>query len=126
MESGKSFAAIASAIEDYYLGMIEADEARLRRAMHPRCFCIGHYEGRLEWDDRELFIAGVKAAFPGKDALRPRCCVLAIDVTGDTAVARVENDYIGQRFIDYLTLLRGGDAWVITNKAFVHHGPALD
>ena len=41
-----------------------------------------------------------------------------IDVTDDTAVARVENDWAGMRFDDTLTLLNHGGAWVIVSKLF--------
>ena len=112
---------IDAVVRDYLDGMVFADEARLHAALHPRFCCIGNFEGGLEWDSRDAFIAGVKAnAAPPADG-RYYSRVLSTDVTGDTAAVKVENDYLGMRFTDYLTLLRLDGGWVIVNKVFHHH-----
>ena len=106
---------------DYLDGMVFADEARLHAALHPGFCCIGNFEGGLEWDSRDAFIAGVTAnAAPPEDG-RYYSRVLSTDVTGDMAAVKVENDYLGMRFTDYLTLLRVDGRWMIVNKVFHHH-----
>ena len=44
--------------------------------------------------------------------------VLSIDVAGRTAVARVKDVYMGQTFIDSLSLVRDGASWKIYNKLY--------
>lgn len=115
-------ARIAAVVQDYLDGMTFADESKLMTALHPRWSCIGMFRGRLEWDSREAFIEFVKenAAPPADGQYYHR--ILATDVTGDTATVKVEDDYLGLRFTDYLTLMRLDGDWVIVNKAFHLHG----
>ena len=42
----------------------------------------------------------------------------ALDVTGDTAVAKIILDYPAVRFTDYMALSRIDGRWVIVNKMF--------
>lgn len=44
------------------------------------------------------------------------------DVTGDTAVAKVELDYPSALMTDYFTLHKIGNAWKIVHKSF-HRRP---
>lgn len=113
---------IRAVVADYLDGMMFADEQKLRRAFHPDAKSIGHDRGRLEWDSIDRFVADCKAAgaLPQNSEYYAR--ILSIDVTGDMAVVKLEDDYLGSRFTDYLTLMRFGDAWLIINKAFFNHG----
>lgn len=112
---------ILATVRDYLDGMVFADEVKLRRALHPQWFCIGNFDGDVEWDSRDVFIAGAKAnAAPPKGG-KYYSEVLSVDITGDTAAVKVANDYLEMRFTDYLTLLRRDGTWVIVNKVFHHH-----
>jgi hypothetical protein len=112
---------VAAVVRDYLDDMVFADEAKLHKALHPGFFCIGNFNGGLEWDSRDAFVAGVTAnADPPADG-RYYHRILSTDVTGDAAMVKVENDYLGMRFTDYLTLLHLADGWVIVNKVFHHH-----
>lgn len=113
--------AILAVVQDYMDGMVFADSAKLTRALHPRWSCIGNFQGGLEWDSREAFIAGViaNAAPPADGAYFHE--VLSVDVTGHTAAVKVTNDYLGMRFTDYLSLLKLDGEWVVVNKVFHHH-----
>jgi hypothetical protein len=121
MTPGNELDAIRAVAIDYLEGMIYADEARLRRAFHPGSLIVGHYRGRLEFDPVDAFVAAVKAegAIPAGSAYR--AAIVAIDVTGDTAVVKVTDDYQGTSFTDYLTLLKHEGRWQIVNKAFYDH-----
>lgn len=117
-------ARIAAVVQDYLDGMVFADEAKLRAALHPNWACIGNFDGRLEWDSRDAFIESVKAvASPPADG-RYHHRTVSTDVTGDTAAVKVEADVVGLRFTDYLTLVRADGDWVIVNKVFHFHGEA--
>ncbi len=114
--------AIRQAVVDYVEGMTFGDEARLRSAFHPDAAIVGHYNGALEWQSIDQFVAevaasGVNAAGPG-----PTYEVLSIDVAGDAASAKVSNLYAGARFTDYLSLLQHDGRWTIVNKLYHQHG----
>ena len=112
-----ALAEITDVVKSYVEGMVWGDEARLRDAFHPGACCIGHFDGGLEWDDLNAFIAGVvgETARPGAEIYWQ---INGVDIVGDTAVVRVENDWAGMRFDDTLTLLNHGGRWQIVSKLF--------
>ena len=120
MSSGsEGFPEIVETVKTYIEGMTQADGEKLRRAMHPRACSIGNFEGNLEWDDREAFIAAIEAAFetPAPD---PQWRILSISAEGDVACVEVEDVYLGLEFFDILTLLRRDGEWKIAAKVFHH------
>lgn len=120
MSDAEPFNAIAEVVRLYVEGMCQGDGAKLRLAMHPRACCIGHLEGGLEWDDTETFIATVVAAVEHPDP-DPWFRIKAISVTGDIAVVRVEDYWLGVLYDDILTLLLHCGKWMIVSKAFYQH-----
>jgi hypothetical protein len=117
-------AAIEAVIVDYLEGMIYGQRDRLERAMHPQCMQAGHFNGSYEFFDRETFIASIE----GETALPPgtpyRSEIVFIDVTGDVAVVKVEDECFGTMFTDYLTLIKHENRWQIVMKAFFDHANA--
>lgn len=113
------FSDIEAVVETYVNAMTLGDATAMRRVFAERACCIGHFGGGLEWDDLDGFIAAVEAekAAPGTEVYWR---MNGIDVVGDTAVVRVENDWAGMRFDDILTLLRHEGRWVIVSKLFHH------
>jgi hypothetical protein len=108
-------------VQDYLDGMVFADAEKLTRALHPKCFCIGNFDGGLEWDSREAFIKGVLANASPPAGGTYYSEVLSVDVTGDIAAVKVADDYLVMRFTDYLSLLKLDGRWVVVNKLFHHH-----
>jgi hypothetical protein len=118
-ETLSPIAAIEAVVATYIKGMTRGDAALLKRAFHPGAEIIGHFEEGLEWDDLDAFIAVCeKAASPDAEAAFFR--IQSITVTGDTAVAQVEDDLSGMRFDDTLTLLLHDGRWQIVSKLFYH------
>lgn len=108
---------IVAVVRDYIEGMVQNDAAKLRRAMHERACEIGHYDGKLLWQDREAMIAMIEAGTSEPDAA-PHWQIHSISIDGDVAVVRVEDDWAGSNFLDVLILLRRDRKWVIISKAF--------
>ena len=68
------------------------------------------------------FVAGQPSArAKGEPA---RLDVLSLELAGDTAVARVRDDYLGLTFLDTLSFLKRDGQWRIYNKLFHVEGPA--
>lgn len=114
-------AAIREVVRDYVEGMVFADEARLRRAFHPDCKVIGHYQGDLEWMGLDDFVAAVLAGGAAEEGSQATWEIKALDVTGDSAAVQVLDDYLDMHFTDYLSLLRTDAGWVIVNKLYYLH-----
>lgn len=118
-------AAIVAVVGDYLEGMIYGQPERLERSMHPQCMQAGHYNGQYEFFDRDTFIrslANEKMLSPGSQYNSE---IISIDITGDVAVVKVEDDCFGTSFTDYLTLIKNKDRWQIVMKAFFDHANAL-
>jgi hypothetical protein len=118
---GIELAPIAAVARDYFDGMMYADEAKLRRVFHPKCLIVGHFRGRLEYDPLDAFINACKkegSIPPGTPYFAE---IVSIDVTGDTAMIKVIDDYLGSRFTDYLTMVKTEGRWLIVNKVFYVH-----
>ena len=47
-----------------------------------------------------------------------RLDILSVEISGNTASAKVRDDYLGMTFLDTLSLLKVEDEWTIYNKLF--------
>jgi Putative lumazine-binding len=119
MLDARTCADITKIVATYVEGMCQNDAEKLRHALHEKCCSIGHYEGGLEWDHREAFIAVVNAAVEVPDPA-PWYAINSILLAGDVAAVQVENIWLGMHFVDTLTLLCREDRWVIVSKVFYH------
>jgi hypothetical protein len=79
--------AITKVVTNYIEGMCQNDPDKLRSAMHPGCSIIGHFDGGLEWDTRDDFIAVVDKAVTEPDPT-PWYAIRSISVAGDVATFR--------------------------------------
>ena len=115
---------IEAVVIDYLEGMIYGQRERLERAMHPLCMQAGHFNGQYEFFDRETFIKSLE----NEELLPPgtpyHFDMVSIDMTGDVAVVKVEDDCFGTSFTDYLTLIKHQNRWQIVMKAFFDHANA--
>ncbi|MGZ4534393.1 MAG: nuclear transport factor 2 family protein [Nocardioidaceae bacterium] len=103
----------------YYDGMIAGDEKLLTSAFHPRACIVGNYEGELEWQTLEEFIAEYRQG--AEDAGPYEWRVDAVSLVGDTAEIRLGSEYAGEWFSDDLSLLRVDGTWCIVHKTWYVH-----
>jgi hypothetical protein len=113
--------AVETTVHLYVEGMTFANEAALRKAFHPRCAIIGHYENAVEWLTRDEFIAAIVAEGSAPPDTQPFMDIEAIDVEGDAASVKVTDTFAGMRFTDYLSMLKIGGRWTIVNKLYYLH-----
>ncbi|BCD85378.1 hypothetical protein PSm6_17850 [Pseudomonas solani] len=115
--------AIEAVVRDYVEGMVRADATLLRSAFHPDSRIVGHFGPDLQWLSPEAFIAGLQARGPVvAEGEAPVWRLESLDLTGDTALAKVTDVYAGLDFIDYLSLLKIDGRWRIVHKLFHLHG----
>ncbi len=112
---------LVAVARDYLDGMFYADEAKLRRAFHSQSLQVGHYRGRLEYDPLDTFIAAVNAEPALEAGVEYYAEITVLEVAFDIAVVKVVDDWLGDRFTDYLTMLKHDGRWSIVNKAFTVH-----
>jgi len=110
-------AAIRVALEHYLAGHATGDGAHHRAAFHKVAnlyFVRGDTVATRTGAD---YIAGSPGK-PAPDEAQRRRRILAIDRTGDAAVAKIELDYPDAVLTDYMALLKTGGEWRIVNKIF--------
>ena len=111
---------VQEAIELYFDCMYESSVEKVRKVFHPSAKITGFMQGKLLEQSVDQFAAFVVAQEPspkekGEEILLE---TLSMDITGETAVARVRDGYIGMVFVDTLSFLKVGGQWVIYNKLF--------
>lgn len=121
MKDSGARAAIEAVVVDYLEGMIYGQPERLEKAMHPQCMQAGHFNGQYEFFDRDTFIKSVLEEQTLSPGSRYNANIISVDITGDVAVVKVEDDCFGTSFTDYLTLIKHGTGWQIVMKAFFDH-----
>src|SRR6476661_4032662 len=116
-------AELVAVARDYLDGMFYADETKLRRAFHPQSLQVGHYRGRLEYDPLDTFIKSVTGGPTSMPGTSYYAEIAVLEVAFDIAVVKVVDDWLGERYTDYLTMLKHDGRWSIVNKAFTVHPP---
>ena len=118
--------AIESTIQTYFECMYESSAEKAHAAFHPGARITGFMENGLaemSVDEFAGFVASQQPSAKGKGETA-RLDILSVEVAGETAVARVRDDYLGLTFLDTLSLLRTDGEWRIYNKLFHVEGPA--
>ena len=116
---------VRETIQIYFDSMFESKADKVRQAFHPSARISGDTpQGFFEMtvDDFASFVEAQPAASDAGEI--PFLEVLSLDVHGQTAVARVRDDYIGNRYLDTLSFVKIDDRWSIYNKLFHIEGPA--
>jgi putative lumazine-binding protein len=112
-------AAVTEVVHAYYDGMTEGDEAKLASAFHPRACIVGNYQGQLEWQTLEEFVAECKEAAGEAGAYELR--IDGLSLQGDTALVRFGGRLAGEWYSDDLSMLRIDGVWRIVHKTWYVH-----
>ncbi len=114
--------AVQEAVQLYFDGLYNNDVDKLRKAFHPQAELVGIYKGHFAWISLEDFLAPIgKSKSPAERGDAYNNHIVSIDLTGDVAIAKVDDEYAGQRFTDYLTLHKFDEGWRIVHKAYHHY-----
>ena len=117
---------IRETIQAYFDSMFESDPGKVLAAFNPSAKITGYLDDGLHEmtvDDFAGFVAAQQPS-PREQGLTLGTEILSIEVSGDTAVAWVRDEYLGLAFRDALSLLRTDGRWRIYNKLFHVEGPA--
>lgn len=117
---------IKDVIQTYFDSMYESSSEKALAAFHPNAKITGYLEDGLHEmsvGDFAGFVASQQPS-PGEKGEPARLEVLSIEIAGNTAAARVRDDYLGMTFLDSISLIRIDGRWSIYNKLFHVEGPA--
>ncbi|HIL61733.1 MAG TPA: nuclear transport factor 2 family protein [Porticoccaceae bacterium] len=111
---------IQSVIKTYFECMNESDPNKARQAFHPNARITGYlpdafYE--MTVGDFADFVEAQQPS-PKQNGVPEVLDVLSLEIAGNTAVARVRDDYLGMTFLDTLSFLKADGSWSIYNKLF--------
>jgi hypothetical protein len=117
---------IRDTIQTYFDCMYESSADKTHAAFHPNAKITGYLEDGLHQMSVDDFAGFVTSQQPSaRDKGEPaRLDVVSLEIAGETAVARVRDDYLGLTFMDTLSLLKTDEQWQIYNKLFHVEGPA--
>ena len=118
--------AIEQIVQIYFDSMFESDLEKVNTAFHPNAMISGNFGGSFLEMNKEDFGKFVVSQQPSPKEKRdiPRLEILSIDIAGETAVARVRDDYLGQTFLDTLSMVKLEGSWSIYNKLYHIEGKA--
>lgn len=110
-------AAVRQAVESYLHGLKFNDVESLKKAFWPdaKLFFV-KADGKLGQLTQSQWYEGF-AASAGKEE-KGDLKITAVDITGNAASVKVEEDYPGSVYIDYLSLLKFDGEWKIVNKIY--------
>ena len=112
--------AIRDTIQTYFDCMYESSSEKTHAAFHPNAKITGVLGDALQEMSVDSFAGFVESQQPSpKDkGEAARLDIVSLDIAGDTAVARVRDDYLGMTFLDTLSFLKTDERWQIYNKLF--------
>ncbi len=112
--------AIDKVIKVYFDCMHESSADKCYEAFHPNAKVTGYMGGKLNEMTAADFAGFVASQQPSpKEKGEPEVLdILSVEIAGDTAVARVRDDYLGFTFLDTLSFLKEDGRWQIYNKLY--------
>ncbi len=113
-------AQIRDVIQTYFDGMFESSAEKTHQAFHPNAKITGYMQGRFGEMSVAQFADFVKGQQPSakEKGEPPVLDIVSLDIAGETAVARVRDDYLGMTFLDTLSFIKTDGNWCIYNKLF--------
>ena len=110
-------AAVRQTVENYLHGLKYNDVESLKKAFWPeaKLFFVKN-DGQLGQLTQPQWYEGF-AASAGKEE-KGDLKITSVDMTGDAASVKVEEDYPGSVYVDYLSLLKFDGEWKIVNKIY--------
>ena len=112
--------AIAAVIRTYFDCMNESSAEKVREAFHSNARITGYLPDGLHEmtvEDFAKFVASQQPS-PKEKGDAEVLELVSLDIAGNTAVARVRDQYLGMNFLDTLSFLKIDSEWFIYNKLF--------
>ena len=111
---------IKDTIQTYFDCLYESSADKVHAAFHPNARITGYLENELHEMTVDEFAGFVTAQQPSpkEKGDSARIDIVSLEIFGNTAAARVRDDYLGMTFLDSLNLLKSDGRWSIYSKLF--------
>jgi hypothetical protein len=109
--------AIRQALQYYLDGHATGDPEVMAKAFHPTARLQFIRNGEVSIRSLESYLGGLSGE-PASDESNRERRIGMVDYAGTVAVAKIELDYPGALFTDYMQLLKIDGGWKIVNKIF--------
>ena len=111
---------VKAALADYFDGIYESSEDKLRSAFHPDAHIYSATGGTLADFDLDAFVGRVTGRESCASQGAPRTDkIVSIDFSGpNSALAKVELSVPGTDFVDFLSLMKIDGRWRIIAKTY--------
>jgi len=113
-------------VQTYFDSTYESSAAKVHETFHPNAKITGFMGDNLleiAVPDYANFVGSQQPSPKEKGETLPTE-ILSIEIAGNTAAVRVRDDFLGNTYLDTLSLVKDRDAWVIYNKLYHIEGPA--
>ncbi|MEM6782355.1 MAG: nuclear transport factor 2 family protein [Bacteroidota bacterium] len=117
MADRADFDGVRAALDLYLQGHATGNGDFMREAFHEDAKLFWVVDGEVRQRTATEF-ASFFGGEPAPDEAERERRIVSIEVTGDAAIGVIELDYPTVKFVDYMSLLRVGDRWLIVNKSF--------
>jgi len=111
-------AAVRAAVEHYFKGHATGDGSHFAKVFHAdaKLFWIGP-DGAVMQRTAADYIRGASGR-PAADEAQRKRRIVSLDITGSTAMVKVELDYPAAKFTDYFSMVELKGEWWIVNKTY--------
>ncbi len=104
-------------LENYLKGHATGDSTYFKKAFHPEAKLFWIRDGKFTQRTSATYISGASGK-PADDEAQRKRSIASIDITGNSAVAKIMLDYPNALVTDYMSLLKVDGEWKIVNKIF--------
>lgn len=115
--SAEDEAGVRAALQHYLNAHATGDSLEHRKAFHPDARMTYVRDGKLVVTPIAEYIARSPGR-PAADEAKRRRRIASVEISGTTAIGRIELDYPTAFLVDYMTLLKVEGRWVIIAKSF--------
>lgn len=121
MINDKDIAQIKEVIEGYFKGTYHGDANQLKQVFHPEARITGSINGQIvDWSLNDFITRVTTKPTAAEKNEEYNKEILFIDKTHHAAMAKAKAAVGPLVFIDYITLLKINDRWVIRSKSFTN------
>lgn len=119
MTNNSDHSLIQKTVELYFKGTYEGNTKILQEAFHEEAHITGHFQGQYyDWSLKQFIERILSFPIPAQTGELYDKKILSLDSTDRAAMVKAKVVVSGHTFIDYITLLKINDKWVIRHKSF--------
>jgi len=108
-------------IENYFQGIYSGDVRLLESTLHKDALLFGDINGTPYFKKLTDYIRGVRERKSPKElGEKFQMKVVSLEITNSLAVAKLSSPMFGFNYIDYLSIHKIEDDWLIVNKLFTN------